>query len=68
MAAPLRDTERARSRAAFVMGSMVAVWTSIASPAVVYMRVCVYAIVIATAQMVMIQCIYYTSLMLRQVR
>jgi hypothetical protein len=34
MAAPLRDTEKARSRAAFVMGSMVAVWTSIASPAV----------------------------------
>lgn len=53
MAAPLRDTERARSRAAFVMGCMVAVWMSIASPAVVYMRR-----VIATAQMVLVQRIF----------
>lgn len=58
MAAPLRDTERARIRAAFVMGSMVAAWMRIASPAVVYMRM-----VIATAQMVLVQCMNYEFLM-----
>lgn len=64
-AAPLRDTERARSRAAFVMGSMVAVWMSMAS---LLWCICVYPIAIASAQMVMVQRICYTSLMLRLVR
>lgn len=67
VAAPLREAERARSRAALAMGCMVAAWMLTASPVVgvyigIYRDIYAYQLcdpVIATASTVLVQCVVY---------